>query len=128
MRKNSSGTCNVKWRCVMKVCSKAYWKPCQASVNHLRWISLFEHVLDVTLLFLLLILTYFSPFSIVSIVDFKQVNVSWGILCSPSWFIVFSWTFECLTHFSPVSHFYTPWKGFLTFSGGIEMWHWTKMG
>ena len=35
-----------------------------------------------------------------------------------------------LTHFSPVSHFYTPWKcqktfGFLTFSGGIEMWHWT---
>ena len=35
-----------------------------------------------------------------------------------------------LTHFSPVSHFYTPWKGqsFLAFSGGIEMWHWTKMG
>ena len=43
-----------------------------------------------------------------------------------------------LTHFSPVSHFYTPWKrqktfGFLTFSeglaflGGIEMWHWNKM-
>ena len=32
-----------------------------------------------------------------------------------------------LTHFSPISHFYTPWKrqktyGFLTFSGGIEMW------
>ena len=32
-----------------------------------------------------------------------------------------------LTHFSPVWHFYTPWKrqktfGFLTFSGGIEMW------
>ena len=38
-----------------------------------------------------------------------------------------------LTHFSPVSHFYTPWKrqktkGFLTFSWGIEMWHWTKIG
>ena len=38
-----------------------------------------------------------------------------------------------LTHFSPVSHFYTPWKrqqnkGFLTFSGGMELWHWTKMG
>ena len=43
-----------------------------------------------------------------------------------------------LTHFSPVSHFYSSWKrqktfGFLTFSGcltflgGIEMWHWTKM-
>ena len=32
-----------------------------------------------------------------------------------------------------MSHFYTPWKsqktfGFLTFSGGIEMWQWTKMG
>ena len=38
-----------------------------------------------------------------------------------------------LTHFSPVSYFYTPWKrqktkGFLTFSWGIEMWHWTKTG
>ena len=38
-----------------------------------------------------------------------------------------------LTHFSPVSHFHVPWKrqktkGFLKFSGGIEMWHWTKMG
>ena len=37
-----------------------------------------------------------------------------------------------LTHFSPVSHFYVPWKhqktyGFLTSSGGMEMWHWTKM-
>ena len=41
--------------------------------------------------------------------------------------------FLSLTHFSPVSHFYTPWKrrktyGFLMFSGGIAMWHWTKMG
>ena len=32
-----------------------------------------------------------------------------------------------LKYFSPVSHFYTPWKrqktkGFLTYSGGIEMW------
>ena len=40
---------------------------------------------------------------------------------------------DSLTHFSSVSHFYTPWKrlktiGFLTFSRGIEMWHWTKMG
>ena len=37
-----------------------------------------------------------------------------------------------LINFSPVSHFYTPWKrqktfGFLTFSEGIEMWQWTKM-
>ena len=40
---------------------------------------------------------------------------------------------DLLTYFSPVSHFYNPWKrqktfGFLTFSGGTEMWHWTKMG
>ena len=32
-----------------------------------------------------------------------------------------------------MTHFYTSWKcqktkGFLTFSRGIEMWHWTKMG
>ena len=38
-----------------------------------------------------------------------------------------------LTHFSPVSHFYTSWKlqktfGFLTFSEGREMWYWTNMG
>ena len=38
----------------------------------------------------------------------------------------------CLIHFSPISHFYNPWKrqktyGFLTFSEGIEMWHWTKI-
>ena len=40
---------------------------------------------------------------------------------------------QYLTHFTPMSHFYNPWKrqktyGFLTFSGGIEIWHWTKMG
>ena len=38
-----------------------------------------------------------------------------------------------LTRFSPMLHFYTPWKRektrvFLTFSEGTEMWHWTKMG
>ena len=43
------------------------------------------------------------------------------------------WRIYFLTNFSPVSHLYTLWKrqktkGFLTFSGGIEMWHWTKMG
>ena len=46
--------------------------------------------------------------------------------------IYYNWTIlfdgSCLTYFSPVSHFYTPWKrqktkGFLTLSGGIEMWH-----
>ena len=48
-------------------------------------------------------------------------------------FYLFYYSLLALTHFSLVSHFYTPWehqktKGFLTFSGGIEMWHWTKMG
>ena len=38
-----------------------------------------------------------------------------------------------LTHFSPMFHFYTPWKcketkGFLAVSGGIEMEHQGKMG
>ena len=38
-----------------------------------------------------------------------------------------------LTYFRPMFHFYTPWKryktkGFLTFSGGTEIDHWTKMG
>ena len=38
-----------------------------------------------------------------------------------------------LNHFSLMLNFYTPWKrqktfGFLTFSGGIEMKHWAKMG
>ena len=38
--------------------------------------------------------------------------------------------FECyLTYFSPISHFYSPWKSqntysFLKFWGDIEMWHW----
>ena len=32
---------------------------------------------DVVLVFLLLTLTYFTPFSSVSIVDFEQVNFSW---------------------------------------------------
>ena len=38
-----------------------------------------------------------------------------------------------LIYFSPMSHFYTPLKrqktiGCLTFSGGVEMLHWTKIG
>ena len=37
-----------------------------------------------------------------------------------------------LTHFSPMFHFYTPWKRQKTFSfsvvsGGIKIEHWTKM-
>ena len=38
-----------------------------------------------------------------------------------------------LTHFRPMSPFYTPWKrqktrGFLKFSGSIEREHWSEMG
>ena len=56
--------------------------------------------------------------------DTRNFKLSSQLLFSDRW---------SLTHFSPVSHFYTPWKrqktfGFLTFSGGIEMWHWTKIG
>ena len=48
------------------------------------------------------------------------------------WFVFYEYRF-LLTHFSPVFQFYTRWKsqktkGFLTFSGGIEMEHWAKMG
>ena len=32
-----------------------------------------------------------------------------------------------LTHFRPMFPFYTPWKRFLTFSGGIEREHWPEM-
>ena len=31
-----------------------------------------------------------------------------------------------INHFKPIFHFYT--TGFLTFSGGIEMEYWLKMG
>ena len=41
--------------------------------------------------------------------------------------------FSFSTQFSPLFHFYTPWKcqnpfGFRTFSGGKEMEYWDKMG
>ena len=40
---------------------------------------------------------------------------------------------ENLTLFTPMSHFYIPWKryktfGFLTFSGGTEIGHWREKG
>ena len=54
-------------------------------------------------------------------------------------FKAFDWTNmnSTITDFSPLSHFYTPWKRQKTISfqgvwkcdiGGIEMWHWTKIG
>ena len=67
------------------------------------------------------VLKYQNKFEIVLNKELLSYKRKKGIL---RWF---------LTHFSPVSHFYTPWKrqktcGFLTFLGGIETWHWTKMG
>ena len=41
----------------------------------------FYDVNGVALVFLLLTLTIFPPFSIVPTVEFEQVNVSWDILC-----------------------------------------------
>ena len=69
----------------------------------------------------------------------RIVNFLFGRKLAVPFFFFFSFFFpkpfyrvSLLTHFSPVSHFYTPWKrqetfGFLTFSGGMEMWHWTKI-
>ena len=37
-------------------------------------------VIDVVLVFLLLTLSYFTPFSSVSIVEFEQVNLSWLLI------------------------------------------------
>ena len=54
--------------------------PCfKYSVMPSHFISkhLFQNVNDVILVLLLLTLNIFAPFSIVSVVDFEQVNVSW---------------------------------------------------
>ena len=70
--------------------------------------------------------------SVLIFLQILLISMIQKIICNSfnafSKFLMFS-----LTHFSSVSHFYTPWKrqktfGFLTFSGGMEMWHWTKMG
>ena len=80
--------------------------------------------------------------------DILKIYIGWKLTLTYKWmFLIFvllicasvlHWklterTKLFLTHFSPVSHFYTSWKrqktfGFLTFSGGLEKWHWTKMG
>ena len=67
--------------------------------------------------------------------DIKLFKTQLKIIQYSSWFLgsFLSTSAPPLTHFSPVSHFYTAWKchktfGFLTSSGAIEMWYWTKMG
>ena len=55
-----------------------------------------------------------------------------GLQRWPAWIFLVS-AYTALTHFSPMSYFNTPWKrqktyGCLTFSGGVEMWYWTKIG
>ena len=48
------------------------------------------------------------------------------------WYFLSCELWARVAHFSPIFYFYTPWKrrktkGFLTFSGCIEMSHWAKM-
>ena len=65
---------------------------------------------------------------------FRKIHITFILMklhhCDPTKtrFSVFWEYHETLTHLSPMSHFCTPWKrqktkGFLTFSGGIEIWH-----
>ena len=61
-----------------------------------------------------------------------QAKVNWKKKVSAQ-FYRYSLPKCCLNNFSPMFHFYTTWKrqktfGFLTFSRGIEMEHWAKMG
>ena len=81
------------------------------------------HVLDVP------VFIFFNRLICYQICDvMKSINTWYRVR-----FWIYLLNYNSLTHFSPVSHFYTPWKrqktfGFLTFSGAIEMWHCTKMG
>ena len=64
-----------------------------------------------------------------TIMIFPLIDRDWAENCKK----LSRWMDFSLTHFSPLSHLHTPWKrlktfGSLTFSGGVEMWHWTKMG
>ena len=95
--------------------------------------------------------SYFKPFFSVFIVDFKQVNVSWesiyrqcmlSVMNQESFyfkisksntFLIRSRSMLRLTHFQSMILVYTPWKhqksrGFLVFSGGIEVEPWLQMG
>ena len=70
--------------------------------------------------------TAFACRKLESIETHKHFDVNWVNLN----FIV---NYELLTYFKSMLHLSTPWKsqkisGFLTFSGGIEMEHWLKMG
>ena len=80
--------------------------------------------------FLNLLGTFFKIHSSSNFSSFKSVS---HVLCRSWWQELPVACYHNLTHFSPVSHSYTPWKrqktkGFLMFSGGIEMWHWNKIG
>ena len=95
-----------------------------------------------------IISVYFAYISLHGMfLSFSEIGIDWGItdhtIVARDWRIVSAppnqWQWRAkkinilLTLFSPVPHFYTPWKrqktfGFLMFSGGIEIWHWTKMG
>ena len=72
--------------------------------------------------FIIIIIIIIILGPVVCISSFKEEKE----VCSFSFFLL-------LTHFSPVFHFYTPWKrqktkGFLTFSNVIKMVHRPKIG
>ena len=115
----------------------------------------FEHISSLFLLFLLLTLNrYMLELGCIpqAITSDQSLNLSLLPVCSRDqnqvistktwlthvvlwsfWYLnTFSRTFNTLPHFMPMFHFYTPWKrqktkGFLTFSGGIEMEHWNEL-
>ena len=71
--------------------------------------------------------------NIISIDELSILKTNFLVQVLKTWdSYVFRTQSNILTHFSPVSHFHTSWKhqktkGFLTFSGGIEMWlKWVK--
>ena len=57
---------------LFRVCNRKMWNMLKVNNKDTRTAS-------ITSTFLLLTLTYFRPFSSVSIVDFEQVNVSWDV-------------------------------------------------
>ena len=79
-------------------------------------------------------MVYFTPFLLVFLLNFRCFKVSFFSLKILAYRNVLQkeCIFKFLTHFSPVIHFCTRCKcqntkGFLTFSGDIEMEHWAKM-
>ena len=56
----------------------------------------------------------------------RNVVWKWSIVIVIIVIITMKAAYIVLTHFTPISHFYT--FGFLRFSGGIEIGHWREKG